>query len=186
MQTLVKTCMTILFSRRIDWKDIQNRIVGVHILDEETYKMEFEEEDSTTTLIADNQSIEVKLYIVYKNKSCTNNGVENNKKIMRRILDNSDNKSITITNIKGHYSVTRIDYSGEIDNILTDYCLKNRGYQTMLDFEIHDALFVNINNITWQLFEKNGIFATTGDVKSEEIHKSIDDSWLELEKCIRI
>jgi hypothetical protein len=186
MQTLVKTCMTLIFSRRIDWKDVQNRIVGVHALDEETYKMEFEEEDSITTLISCNHSVEVKILTVYKNKSSTNNGVEKNKKIMRMILDNSDNKNIIITNVTGHYSVTRIDYNGEIDNILTDYYLKDMGYTTMLDFEINDALFVYLNGITWQLFENNGIFVTTGGLKSEEITRSIDVAWLELKKCIRI
>ena len=105
---------------------------------------------------------------------------------MRRILDNSNNKNIIITNVTCHYSVTRIDYSGEIDNLLTDYYLKDMGYTTMLDFEINDALFVYLNGITWQLFENNGIFVTTGGLKSEEITRSIDDSWLELKKCIRI
>ncbi len=186
MQTLVKTCRTFIFSHRLDWADIKNRIVGVHSLDDNSIKMVFEEESRyKTTLVADNQSTEVKVCTIYKNDEGGTMDMENEKSIFRRILDKSKNKNIRIIKIIKHYSIVKIEYDGKLDTLLTEYNLKNNGHNAMLDLELHDALFVQIFGVTWHIFDSNKIFAITGGMKYLDSVSDIQSSWLELKKCIQ-
>lgn len=186
MQTLVKTCMTLQFSDRIDWTDVKNRIVGVHVLEDESFKVVFEDSYSTTTIVADNYSKEVKMCTIYKDQGGNIEGTEHNRSIMRRLLDKSNNKYIRIIKTICSYSVVRVKYCGKIDTLLTEYYMRGSGHRTMLDFEVHDALFVSIFDVTWQIFDSQRIFAITGRINDEYSSRNIEKSWLELKKWICI
>lgn len=169
---------TMCLTDRIDWDSINKRINGVHKLDETTMGMVFENPGyGTTRIISTNCSKVVVFNTVHVNDVIDSPVEDEEMKIMDIIWKSYQSERAPVMKIIHNYYVFKMETTLDSDILLFEYQLRSRGIETVLDFELYNALVVKHRGVTWHIFNSDNILAIVGGYDMKESSKMIEESW---------
>ena len=177
MLTLVKTCGIFSMTERIDWKDIQKKVVGVKDDKGYIYRIHFNNKNRETFIFAKQFSEEIYICTIYKNN--LNTLLENDYESVKLIMESSGNGKIRSMKYKSDYIVFKKDIHGQIDSIISEYKLRVEGFDVTFVPDIIEDLIIKHMDVVWNIVSGKGIFAIMyGDVlKRRFCQNTIDKSW---------
>lgn len=188
MLTLVKTMKTMCLSDRVDWAIVNKTLLGVHFMNEVSPVMVFKIPGyGETRLMSTNHSHAVAFMTLHEPKmESITNGEDVEGGIMERILKSSGvlQKGIGVTKTLYNYFVFNLEHEREINNVVLEYRMRSRGIKTIMDFEIHGALVVQIDGTVWHFFNSGKVFAFVGGYDLKNSMRITDESWSEIKKYV--
>ena len=178
MLTLVKSLKTLVLSDRMDWTTAKNRIIGVTNLDDTTFGMSFRIQGHGHTRIYAKNFSKVVTFMTLHDSDRVQETME--KSLMDKILAPiSENKSYSTRTIKTihNYFVFRADHGEDINNVILEYSLRMRGIDTIMDFNIHNAMVAKVCGVTWHFFNSGKVLAIIGGCDLRQAREMVRLSW---------
>jgi hypothetical protein len=185
MLTLVKTVKTLGLSDRLEWSQVDKRLVGVTNLGKDTIGMSFRVKGyGTTRLSAKNNNRSI-MFMTLHDTSSPARGVEQGveKALLDRILDASGiNNSPVSRRIRSqeeinNYLVFRMHPEEPVNILLLEHRLRGMGLKTVLDFQVHRALVVKFSGVTWHFFSTENVLAVVGGSDLAGSISLVEESW---------
>lgn len=187
MLTLVKTMKTMCLSNRMDWKRVNKRVMGIHFINDVTAAMVLKTPGyGETRLLSTNNSNKVAFMTLHEpDMSERSLEEEVEHKVLDKILESSGintdlHREISVSKTLYNYVVFRLENEREINNVVLEYRLRSRGIKTMMDFDIHGALVVQMEDIVWHFFNSGKVFAIVGGYDAKDAMRIAEGSWEEI------
>lgn len=190
MLTLVKTMKTTCLSNRMDWTRVNKRVLGVQFINDVTAAVVLKTPGyGETRLMSTNHSNKV-VFMTLHEPNISGRSIEEDVEggVLEKILESSGintdlHREISVSKTLHNYAVFNLENEREIDNVILEYRLRSRGIKTIMDFDIHGALVVQMEDIVWHFFNSGKVFAIVGgyDVKDSMI--IAEESWEEIKSC---
>ncbi len=191
MLTLVKTVKTMCLSDRMDWTIVDNRVMGVHSMNDVVSGMVFKTPGyGETHLMATNHSNVVAFMTLHETNvpGSTKEGdpeLDIFEKIVKYSgVDTHLRRKIKVTSTLYAYSVFKLDFERGINNVVLDYRLRSKGIKTVMDFEIHGALVVDVGDSTWHFFNSGSVFVIVGGYSPNSSKTIAEKSWSEIQRLM--
>ena len=152
---------------RVDWKELRKRIMGVNEITNNIFQMRFKDDKRESLITSKHLHSEVLVCTFYfGNNTKTNDG-----ETVKLVMQSSDNKNIRISNYVHDYMVFKKEISGCVDHILSEYSLRNEGFDVLFLPEMHDGLIINHMDIEWHILPEKKILAT---IRGDKLKKTED------------
>lgn len=184
MLTLVKTMKSMGLSNRMDWTKVNRGVLGVQFVNDAVPVMVFKTPGyGETRLFSANHSNTVAFMTLHEpisiDRICGEN-IEGD--ILERILESSGintslQRQISVTKTLYNYFVFELNHNGDINNLVLEYRLRSRGIKTIMEFDVHGALVVDMEDIKWHFFNSGKAFAIVGGVDLKKSTEIVQGSW---------
>lgn len=187
MLTLVKTMKTMCLSNRMDWKRVNKRVMGIHFINDVTAAMVLKTPGyGETRLLSTNNSNKVAFMTLHE-PDMSERSLQEDVEVglLDKILESSGintdlHREISVSKTLYNYVVFRLENEREINNVVLEYRLRSRGIKTMMDFDIHGALVVQMEDIVWHFFNSGKVFAMVKGYNSKDAMRIAEGSWEEI------
>ena len=160
---------------RIDWEEIQKRIIGVYKVKKNTFHVHFKDSHRESFITSDHFKHELEVCTMYFDDTLK----ENDARTIKMLMDSSKNSVVHVSKYVSDYIVFKKEIDGLIDIILTSHCLNKGGIEVSFLPEVYDGLILTVMGVEWQFLSEDTIFCTVRDenCKIIDAHRLIERSW---------